>query len=89
MCLLILCALCLLPLSAFAQSTPPLMPSGSNDSMTVIHPTPGIQGQVQRAVVGHVGFLRDGLATSPQDLAGHHLTPSAVLAIAQLTARTA
>jgi hypothetical protein len=51
----------------------PPMPSGSNDSMIVIHTTPGIRGQVQPAVVGHVGLLRDGLATSREDLAGRHL----------------
>jgi hypothetical protein len=31
----------LLPLSAFAQSVP-LLPSGMNDSVTVLHPAPGI-----------------------------------------------
>ena len=38
--LLIVLALCLIPLSAFAQSVPPPMPSITNDSVTVIHPTP-------------------------------------------------
>ena len=40
MALLIVLALCLLALSALAQSVPPQMPPITNDSVTVIHPTP-------------------------------------------------
>jgi hypothetical protein len=41
--LLLFLVLLLLPLSAFAQSTPPPMPSSTNDSVTVIHPAPGVE----------------------------------------------